>query len=141
MQTPGVERAERMILAFGQFKMPSGGAQGVEVVGLERGARLFKPWNVVEGDARRVSEVDGIVVDRSEFPKLQMTALGDRREISGMRSRIVALTQGIRSFTTSPYVFTNLHTARAYTRVRPDQITYVLVQASPSVSVQTLRRG
>jgi len=138
-ETPGVARAERMILAFGQFKMASGGAQGVEVVGLERDARLFRPWNVVEGDARRAAEIDGIVVDRSEFPKLQTSGVGDRREISGMRSRIVALTQGIRSFTTSPYVFTNLQTARVYTRVRPDQITYVLVEAEPSIDIATLR--
>jgi putative ABC transport system permease protein len=138
-ETPGVRRAERMILAFGQFKMPTGGAQGVEIVGLERGAQLFRPWNVVEGDARRLSEVDGIIVDKSEFPKLQMSAVGDRREISGMRSRIVALTQGIRSFTTSPYIFTNIHSARAYTRVRADQITYVLVQAAPGVDIATLR--
>jgi putative ABC transport system permease protein len=137
--TPGVAHAERMILAFGQFKMASGGAQGVEVVGLERDARLFRPWNVVEGDPRRISEIDGIVVDRSEFPKLQMTALGDRREITGMRSRSVALTQGIRSFTTSPYIFTNIQTARAYTRLRPDQLTYVLVQAAPGVPVATVR--
>jgi putative ABC transport system permease protein len=138
-ETPGVTRAERMILAFGQFKMPSGGAQGVEVVGLERQARLFRPWNVVEGDARRMSEIDGIVVDRSEFPKLEMSAVGDQREITGMRSRIVALTQGIRSFTTSPYIFTNIHTARVYTRLRPDQITYVLVQAAPGVAISTVR--
>ncbi|HET6283001.1 MAG TPA: FtsX-like permease family protein [Polyangia bacterium] len=138
-ETPGVERAERMVLAFGQFKMPSGGAQGVEVVGLERGARLFWPWNVVEGDARGVGEVDGIVVDRSEFAKLEMSAIGDRREITGMRSRIVALTQGIRSFTTSPYIFTNIHTARAYTRLTPDQITYVLVSAAPGVNIARLR--
>jgi putative ABC transport system permease protein len=92
----------------------------------------------VEGDARRVSEIDGIVVDRSEFPKLQMSAIGDRREITGMRSRIVALTQGIRSFTTSPYIFTNIHTARAYTRLRPDQITYVLVRGAPGVDAEVL---
>jgi len=138
-ETPGVARAERMILAFGQFKMLSGGGQGVEVVGLERDARLFRPWNVVEGDARRMSEIDGVVVDRSEFPKLQMSGLGDRREITGVRSRIVALTQGIRSFTTSPYIFTNIQTARAYARLAPDQVTYVLAQAAPGVSVPALR--
>ena len=28
-ETPGVARAERMILAFGQFRLPTGGTQGV----------------------------------------------------------------------------------------------------------------
>jgi putative ABC transport system permease protein len=137
--TPGVAHAERMVLAFGQFRMPTGGAQGVEVVGLERNARLFWPWNVVEGDARRISEIDGMVVDRSEFAKLQMRGLGDRCEITGFRGHVVALTDGIRSFTTSPYIFTNIHTARAYTRLRGDQMTYVLVQAAAGVDVSALR--
>jgi putative ABC transport system permease protein len=34
-EVPGVARAERMILAFGQFKLPDGGTQGVQVVGIE----------------------------------------------------------------------------------------------------------
>ena len=130
-QTPGVERVEKMILAFGQFKLPGGGNQGVEVVGLEREPTLLRPWNVVEGEDRRMAEVDGIVLDRSEFPKLGIDGVGDRREISGARVRVVGLTEGIRSFTTSPFVFTNLDSARAYTRLGPEQLTYVLVRAEP----------
>ena len=42
-ETPGVARAERMILAFGQFKLPDDGTQGVQVVGLDDGARLLRP--------------------------------------------------------------------------------------------------
>src|SRR5690349_12110252 len=37
---PGVAKAERMVLAFGLWRLPSGGTQGVEVVGLEPGAEL-----------------------------------------------------------------------------------------------------
>lgn len=145
--TPGVERAERVVLAFGQFRLTSGGNQGVEVVGLERDTELLRPWNVVGGDVARIHEVDGIAVDRSELPKLglatlgagaSLPGLGARNEITGYRSRIVALTSGIRSFTTSPFVFTNLETARAYTRTRDERITYVLVRGAAGTSVQTL---
>lgn len=129
----GVERAERLILAFGQFKMLEGGNQGVEVVGLERSPQLFSPWNVVEGDLRRLADADGIAVDETEFAKLQLQSASERREITGVRAKIVALTHGIRSFTTSPFVFTNLDTARAYTRMSADQLTYVLVRVQPGV--------
>ena len=138
-ETPGVASAERMILAFGQFKLPDGGTQGVQVVGIENDARLLAPWNVVAGDARRIGDVDGIVVDRTEFAKLRIEDVGARREISGSRARVVGLTDGIRSFTTSPFVFTNLDTARAYARLGPTQLTYVLVQAAPGVDFATLK--
>lgn len=132
--TPGVGRAERMVLAFGQWRLANGGTQGVEVVGLERDARLLRPWRVVGGDVRRMSEAHGIVVDRSEFPKLGATGIGDRNEIFGVRSEIVAVTEGIRSFTTSPFVFANLETAHAYVNFRHDRISYVLVDAAPGAN-------
>jgi putative ABC transport system permease protein len=138
-QVPGVERAERMILAFGQFKLPDGGTQGVQVVGLDDGPRLLAPWNVVEGDVRQMKNVDGIVVDRTEFAKLRIEAVGERREITQQRSRVVGLTEGIRSFTTSPFVFTNLDTARAYSNMPATALTYVLVKAAPGVDPGTLR--
>ncbi len=138
-ETPGVAHAERMILAFGQFKLPEGGTQGVQVVGLDAGARLAGPWNVIQGDARHVSDADGIVVDKTEFGKLKIDAIGARREISGMRARVVGLTKGIRSFTTSPFVFTNLDTARTYTRLQPNDMTYILVQAAPGASIPELK--
>jgi putative ABC transport system permease protein len=138
-QTPGVAHAEQVILAFGQFKLPQGGDQGVQVVGVEPDGRLLKPWRVVKGDASRLRDVDGIVLDETEFGKLRIDALGEQREISGVRSRVVGLTRGIRSFTTSPFVFTNLDTARAYTRLGRHAITYVLVEAAPGVDVAELR--
>jgi putative ABC transport system permease protein len=138
--TPGVERAEQFILAFGMFKLPEGGDQGVQVVGVERGSRLFSLWNVFSGDPRRMAENDGIVVDRSEFKKLKIDALGARREITGTKSHVIALTNGIRSFTSSPFVFTNIDTARSYSRLGAHDITYVLVAAAPGVDVEDLTR-
>lgn len=138
-QTPGVARAERMILAFGQFRLPAGGTQGVQVVGVERDAELIRPWNVVEGDARRLVEADGIVVDRTEFAKLEIDAIGARREINGVRAHVVGLTHGIRSFTTSPLVFTNLDSARSYANMTAHQINYVLVEVEPGADVEQVR--
>jgi putative ABC transport system permease protein len=137
---PGVARAEPMLLAFGQFKLRTGGTQGVQVVGLPRGGRLLQPWAVVEGDPARMADDDGMVLDRSEFGKLLIDRLGARSEVTGVRARVVALTQGIRSFTTSPFIFTNIHSARAYVGLAADQITYVLVQAAPGVDVGALKR-
>lgn len=136
--TPGVARAERMILAFGQFRLADGGTQGVQVVGVENDAELLRPWNVIEGDVDRIREPGKITVDRTEFGKLKIDAVGARREIFGARAEVVALTNGIRSFTTSPFIFTNLASARAYCLMPSDKITYVLVRAEPGVSPEEL---
>lgn len=136
---PGVGRAERMLLSFGQFKLPKGGTQGVQVVGVEKDGQLLVPWNLVRGDLARMNDVDGIVVDQTEFAKLEIAQVGERREISGVRSKVVGLTKGIRSFTTSPFVFTNMDSARAFSRLGPTHLTYILVKAAPGQSVTDLR--
>jgi putative ABC transport system permease protein len=137
-EQPGVARAEAMLMSFGQFKLPAGGDQGVQIVGLQRDSELVRPWNLVAGDWRRIAETDGIVVDRSEFGKLHVDSLGDTREIDEVRARVVALTSGIRSFTSSPFVFTHLDNARSYSRLGPHHITYVLVKVAPGVDVAGL---
>jgi putative ABC transport system permease protein len=139
---PGVAKAERMLLAFGQFKLEAGGNTGVEVVGVERDATLMGPWNVIAGKPERIAEIDGIVADQSEFGKLGVRrGIGERHEITGIQAKLVAVTRGIRSFTTSPFVFTNLETARHFTRHGSEQLTYVLVKAGPGVDPLQLRDG
>lgn len=140
LQTAGVGSAEKLVVTFGQWKMPRGGTQGVQVVGIDHGQELLRPWNVVAGDRRELDRLDGIFVDETEFTKLGIEATGDSREISGLRSQIVGLTTGIRSFTTTPFVFTNLATARAYGNMNGRELTYVLVRAAPETDLEELKR-
>jgi putative ABC transport system permease protein len=49
------------------------------------------------------------------------------------------LTQGIRSFTTTPYLFAPLERARAYTGISSNKDTYVLVRVAPNANVETVR--
>ncbi len=142
--TPGVARAERMILAFAQLKLDSGADLGVQVIGIEPHARLMRPWNVIDGDAGRLGEPGAITVDASEWDKLHLKDVGHRTEIGGVRAHVAAVTEGIRSFTTSPLVFTDLISARAFTRLPDEAENYVLVElapgAQPEAVVAALRR-
>jgi putative ABC transport system permease protein len=52
----------------------------------------------------------------------------------------VGLTEGIRSFTTSPFVFTSFKTAQSYVRLAENQTVYVLVKAQPGVDLSQLKR-
>jgi putative ABC transport system permease protein len=137
--TPGVERAERLLLEWTQFKLSTGGVQSIELLGIERDAELLRPWHVVSGDVHDYGAIDGIVIDRTELGKVLLKGLGDRAEVGGLRARVVALTDGIRSFSSSPYVFTNVETARAYGRLPVEEVHYVLVRAAPGVDVNELK--
>jgi putative ABC transport system permease protein len=136
---PGVERAERVLMSFAQLKLADGGDLGVQVVGIETtsGERpLLGPWHVIGGDARRLAEPGAIVVDRSEYPKLKIDRVGHLAEIAGVRAEVVAMTDGIRSFTTSPIVFADLRTARSYLpQLGAEPVTYVLVRVSDGASI------
>ena len=135
---PGVERAERVVMNFAQLKLGNGGDLGVQIVGVEHvpgQAPLLAPWHVIAGDASQLREPNAIVVDRSEYPKLKIDRVGYTTEIAGVRAQVVAMTQGIRSFTTSPIVFADLRTARSYMPgLGSDAVTYVLVKVAPGVS-------
>jgi putative ABC transport system permease protein len=139
---PGVARAERVLMSFAQFKLADGGDLGVQVVGVETtpGSPLLAPWNIVDGDPRRLSEPGAIVLDRSEYGKLKIDRVGHLTEIAGVRAEVVALTTGIRSFTTSPIIFTDLKTARSYIpQLGDDAVTYVLVKVAPGIDPEVVR--
>jgi putative ABC transport system permease protein len=136
---PGVARADRVLINFAQFKVADGGMLGVQIVGIETApgkTPMLTPWHVQAGDARRLAEPGAIVIDRSEYPKLKIKDVGHETEISGVQARVVALTQGIRSFTTSPIVFTDLRSARSFMPgLGTDSVTYVLVKVAPGASI------
>src|SRR5580698_5899916 len=65
----------------------------------------------------KIASVAG--VERAErvvmnFAKLKIDRVGYTTEIAGVRAQVVAMTQGIRSFTTSPIVFADLRSARSF---------------------------
>jgi putative ABC transport system permease protein len=140
---PGVQRAERVLINFAQAKLPTGGDLGVQIVGVEHvpgQPPLLAPWNVIAGDAKRLPEAGAIAVDETEYAKLEIDQVGTQTEISGVYARVVAMTSGIRSFTTSPIVFTDLRSARSYLRgLGDDAVTYVLVKTDPGMVEQVKR--
>lgn len=73
-------------------------------------------------------------------PKLGVDRIGQTLEIRGHRARVVGFTRGIRTFTTSPYVFTSFKHAQNYAGLREDQTLYLLVKAQPGVDVEQLRQ-
>jgi len=136
----GVAEAVPVVLGFADWRMPSGSVTPVFVIGSELRDRGLLPWNLVAGDVEALAAPNGIAVDRSYFRTLGISGLGDSAEIRRQRVRVVAVTNGIRSFTMTPYVFMGFDRARAHIGISADEATYVLVRVSPDADVATVRQ-
>jgi putative ABC transport system permease protein len=138
---PGVADAQKIIAHWTQWKRHDGGEDSVQIVGINVDDSLERPWNLVEGRVEDLKSPDAIILDELYKSKLGVTRVGEVFEIGGHRARIVGFTRGIRSFTTSPYVFTTFKNAQNYTGTREDQTMFILVKVAPGASLEQVRRG
>jgi putative ABC transport system permease protein len=139
MAVKGVSDAIPILISFAQWRVPNGGTVPVLVIGANLWAAGLRPWNIFEGTLDSLSIPDAVAIDRSYFERLGSKGLGDTAEIRDQRAQVRLVTTGIRSFTTTPYVFTPLDRARAYTATPPNKTTYLLVQLAPDADVEEVR--
>jgi putative ABC transport system permease protein len=138
---PGVAEAQKSITHWVQWKRPDGRDESIQIVGLNPDSMMGRPWNLVEGSVEDLKHPDGIIMDEIYKEKLGVHHVGEVFEISGRRARIVGFTRGIRSFTTSPYVFTTFKRAQEYARIPDDQTIFVLVKVAPGANAEQVRQG
>jgi putative ABC transport system permease protein len=69
-----------------------------------------------------------------------VTNLGDTTDMREQPAQVAAITSGIRSFTTTPYVFTSLAHADTYTGTPPGKVSYLLVRVAPGADVGAVRQ-
>jgi putative ABC transport system permease protein len=123
----GVASVVPLVIGFSDWRQDNGEVTPVFVVGADLRDRALEPWNVVEGNIRDLSQTGAVAVDRSYFDRLGASKIGSTAEIRGHRVKVVALTDGIRSFTTTPYVFVDLKNARTYTGTSAERASNLLV--------------
>ncbi len=101
--------------------------------------RALPPWNLVDGSIDDLTVPNTVAVDQSYFDRLGFDGVGTIAEIRGQKVQVAAVSKGIRSFTTTPYVFTLLDRARAYTGTAPNKATYFLARVAPGIDVENVR--
>lgn len=124
----GVAEAHPMFMAWTIWNRPDGRKVNVELIGLDQ-SLVGGPARMVEGDLRSVLRDRMVVVDAMYLDLLGVEGVGQRFEMLGRRAEVAGISEGVRTFTASPFVFTSIEDAILYDkRYRADEITYVLVR-------------
>src|SRR5882672_3335826 len=136
----GVAEAAPLVIGFAQWRLPGGGTTPVFIVGSELRGLGLRPWDLVAGSVDDLSIPGAVAIDQSYFERLGTSGIGANAEIRDQKVQVTAVTKGIRSFTTTPFAFTGIDRARAYTGVSPDKASYFLVRVAPDSNVESVRR-
>jgi len=139
LSTPGVIDAKELVAAFTDWKKPTGGSSIVVVVGSDPQEGPLVPWNIAEGSVSQLNTRDAVFIDKTYLEDLGIKAVGDIAQVSGNRARVTGLTDGVRSFTVTPFVFTTLSRARQFLSMPSDMTTYVLAKTEPGVDPVAVR--
>jgi putative ABC transport system permease protein len=135
----GVTDVTSVVIGFAEWRLPAGGSTPVFVVGSDVRGPGLHPWNVIAGNIEALSVPNTVAVDQTYFDRLGIKGVGATAEIRGQKVEVVAVTKGIRSFTTTPYVFTSLDRARSYTGTSAAKATFLLVHLAPNADVNSIR--
>jgi putative ABC transport system permease protein len=135
----GVAEVTPLVTGFADWRMPGGSSTPVFVVGSDLRARGLLPWNIADGRVEALSMPNSVAVDQSYLDRLGISGLDATAEIRRQRVRVMAITSGIRAFTTTPYVFMALDRARAYTGVSANEATFILARLEPDADLETVR--
>lgn len=111
-ETPGVASAEHLVLGWGAMRLPDGGFENIEIIGFNPDSGMGGPWRLREGSLEALKAGSAIIVDESALSKLKDVRVGQWVEIYDTRVKVVGISQGVRGFTTAPYVFTSYRTAQ-----------------------------
>ena len=130
-----VQSVVPIVVSFAEWRKPAGGSSRVVLVGSDSEDKGLVPWSLAEGTLEDIKAPDAIAVDRSYLDELGVTGIGDTAQAAMGRVKIRALTEGVRSFTQSPYAYTTLNRARQLLGVGDDRSTFLLVKLAPGADV------
>ena len=136
----GVAEVVPVVAGFSAWSLPDGAMTSVFIIGSDVAAGGLSPWNVVEGTAQSLAEPGTVAIDRSYYDRLGVSGVGATTKIRALPVIVGAATEGIRSFTTTPYVFTALGAARTYIGLPAGFTTHFLLRLKPEADIDRTRQ-
>ncbi len=137
----GVAEAAPVVVGFSAWMVPDGTMTPVFIVGSDFSRGGLSPWNVVEGSASDLTTPGTVAIDRSYYNRLGVKDTGVNTQIRGLPVTVGVITDGIRSFTTTPYVFSDLNSARSYIGLPASFVSHFLVRVAAWASVEQVRQN
>ncbi len=139
LSVEGVKDAEKLIVIWGIVRLREGGTDQVEIVGYNPDTGVGGPWYMKEGYIDAVKNGNYAIVDESSMRRLGDLRIGDYREVFNKRLQIVGISEGIRSFTTAPIIFTSYKVAQGLGGyVPPGQTIYIVAKVKEGYAVSNV---
>lgn len=131
LSTEGVAWAENLVMAWGIIKQKQGGAEQVELIGFNPDTGVGGPWQMQSGKLSFVKNGNFMIIDESSMSRLGEIAVGEYREAFSRRLQVVGISQGAKSFTTAPYIFTSYRLAQQLSPlIGRDKTVFVIVKVA-----------
>jgi putative ABC transport system permease protein len=152
----GVERTEPLLSQSALWRYAVDQLALVRMIAIDPDGKLFRPEPVLAGNLTALHQPYAISIDEMDQQSLDVDGINHTAEIGSYRAKVVAITSGVRSIVSSPYVFTSLANGLAFLNspVAPpitnqpspqaptatSNITFVLVKAKPGQNIEQLRQ-
>lgn len=138
---PGVARADNLIVYFMYMTLPSGTRESVETYAMHDFRRWGFPWKISEGNVDDLKRGNYIFMDSSAERRFGPFKTGEYRELLDRRMKIIGRTEQAVSFTTTPLVFMDYHTAQVLGGdLLEKRTSYAVVKLAPGADIETVRR-
>ncbi len=139
LATPGVASVVPLLVSFAEWRKPEGGSTRVVLVGSDADDNGLVPWSLSQGTLEDIKAPDAVAVDSSYLADLGISGIGDTAQVASGRIKVRALTDGVRSFTQSPYTYTTLNRARQLLGADSDRTTFLLVKVAEGANIETVQ--
>ncbi|HEY3320982.1 MAG TPA: ABC transporter permease [Planctomycetota bacterium] len=126
--TRGVKSVHPILVVFSKWKLKNGAEKTVQVMGYDVESGIGKPWKLLRGYADDLDEPGAISIDTTAWRRLDNADMGTTAQVGEVQARVVAISDGIRSFQGNPMIFTGLNNARSFGHFSSDTIHYIVVQ-------------
>ncbi len=134
-----MQSAVPLLVSFAEWRKPGGGSSRVLVIGSDFDDKGLIPWGLTTGTLEDIKSPDAIAVDKSYLGELGIEGIGDSAQAGDGRVKVKALTEGVRSFTQSPFAYTTLNRARSFFPVQRDTATFLLVKLAPGADPEQVK--
>lgn len=139
LATPGVETVVPLVVSFAEWRKPEGGSTRVVVIGSDFEEKGLVPWSLSQGTLEDIKAPDAVAVDQSYLGELGINGIGDTAQVAAGRIKVRALTEGVRSFTQSPYAYTTLNRSRQLLGAESDRTTFLLIKLAPGADAKAVQ--